>query len=151
MSGPVNRAANPPRSGPSRPLPDPDAVTAFFWESAREGRLRILRCAECGTFIHPPRPICRACRSRNLAPQDVTGRGTVHSYTVTHVPLPGFEPPFAVVLVELEEQRGVRLVSNLVDVPLADIQVGMPVEVTFERISDEVTLPQFRKRPDHSP
>lgn len=129
-----------------RPLPDPDADTAFFWEACARGELHILRCRGCGRFVHPPKQGCRGCGGDDLAPERVSGRGTVYSYTVTHMPLPGFEPPFAVVLVELEEQAGLRLVSNLVDVAPAEIEIGMPVEVAFERAGD-VTLPLFRRRP----
>jgi uncharacterized OB-fold protein len=81
-----------------------------------------------------------------VEPERVSGRGIVHSYTVTHFPLPGYQPPFAVVLVELEEQHGLRLVSNLVDVPPDEIEIGMAVEVVFEQVSDDVTLPLFRER-----
>ena len=81
-----------------------------------------------------------------LAGEKVSGRGVVHSFTVTHFPLPGFEPPFAVVLVELEEQPGLRIASNLVDVAPSDIEIGLPVEVTFEQVADDVTLPLFRRR-----
>lgn len=127
-----------------RPLPLPDADTAFFWEGARAGRLLILRCRDCGTYIHLPKPACRACGGSNLAPEPVSGRGVVHTYTVTHAPVAGFTPPFAVVLVELVEQVGLRLVSSLVDVPPDEVRIGMPVEVVFERVSDDVWLPLFR-------
>jgi uncharacterized protein len=90
--------------------------------------------------------MCRSCGSVDLGPEEVSGRGVVHSYTVTHFPLPGFEPPFAVVLVELEEQEGLRLVSNLADVTPDDVEIGMPVEVTFEDVAEDVTLPLFRRR-----
>jgi uncharacterized OB-fold protein len=129
-----------------RPLPQPDPETAFFWEAARGGELRILRCRDCGTYIHLPRPGCRSCGGTNLSPEAVSGRGVVHSFTVTHFPLPGYEPPFAVVLIELEEQEGLRLVSNLVDVPPDEVEIGMEVEVTFEPVADDVTLPLFRRR-----
>ena len=127
-----------------RPLPEPNSETAFFWEAAQKGELHILRCNACGTYVHLPRPACRNCQSTDLAPARVSGRGVVHSFTVTHFPLPGFEPPFAVALIELEE--GVRLASNVVDVPPEEMAVGIPVEVTFEKVADDVTLPLFRKR-----
>jgi len=127
-----------------RPLPEPNSETAFFWEAAQKGELHILRCNACGTYVHLPRPACRNCQSTDLAPARVGGRGVVHSFTVTHFPLPGFEPPFAVALIELEE--GVRLASNVVDVPPEEMAVGIPVEVTFEKVADDVTLPLFRKR-----
>ena len=127
-----------------RPLPEPNSETAFFWEAAQKGELHILRCNACGTYVHLPRPACRNCQSTDLAPARVSGRGVVHSFTVTHFPLPGFEPPFAVALIELEE--GVRLASNVVDVPPEEMAVGIPVEVTFVKVADDVTLPLFRKR-----
>src|SRR5438270_11519805 len=132
-----------------RPLPQPDPDTAFFWEATRRGELRILRCRTCGTYIHLPRPACRACGSTDLAPERVSGRGVVHSFTVTHFPLPGFEPPFAVALIALEEQEGLRLVANVVDVWPEELEIGMPAEVTFERVSDDVVLPTFKWRRTH--
>jgi uncharacterized protein len=128
------------------PLPDPDEDTAFFWEATAAGRLDILRCDACATFIHYPRPSCRACGSTSLRPATVSGRGTVYSYTVTHTPAPGYDAPFAVVLVELEEQAGLRMVSQLVDVEPEDVRIGMAVEVTFRQIEGGVTLPLFRRR-----
>jgi len=110
-----------------RPLPQPDPETAFFWEATQRGELHILRCSACGHYVHLPRPVCRECGSTDLAPSRVSGRGVVHTFTVTHFPLPGFEPPFAVALVELEEQPGLRLASYLVDVAPDDMAVGMPV------------------------
>ena len=131
----------------SRPLPLPDPDTAFFWEATKQHRLDILRCNDCGTYIHLPKPGCRACGGVNLSPRTVSGRGVVHSYTITHQPLPGFESPFAVVLVELEEQKGVRLATNLVDVAPDEIEIGMPVEVVFTDF-DGATLPLFRRAGD---
>jgi uncharacterized OB-fold protein len=130
-----------------RPLPQPDPDTEFFWTATRRGELHILRCRDCKTYVHLPRPGCHGCGGTDLAPERVSGRGVVHSFTVTHFPLPGFEPPFAVVIVELEEQRGLRLVSNLVDVDPGDVEIGMPVEVVFEAVADDVALPLFRRRP----
>jgi uncharacterized OB-fold protein len=129
-----------------RPLPEIDPETSFFWDATRRGELHILRCRRCGTYIHLPRPACRTCGSTDLGPERVSGRGVVHSFTVTHFPLPGYEPPFAVVLVELEEQQGLRLVSNLVDVAPDDVRIGMEVEVVFEQVAEDVTLPLFRRR-----
>lgn len=128
------------------PLPQPDADTAFFWEAAAMRRLMILRCKSCRTWIHYPKPACRACGSTDLAPEDVSGRGTVYSYTVTHQAVPGYEPPFAVVLVELEEQAGLRMVSSLVDVAPEDVRIGMPVEVTFKPVAEDIHLPLFKRR-----
>lgn len=130
----------------ARPLPLPDPETAFFWKGCLERRLLILRCRACGTFVHLPRPACRSCGGRDLAPAPVSGRGTVWSYTITHRAVPGFGPPFAVALVELEEQRGLRLVTNLTDVPPEAVEIGAPVEVDFREVAPGVVLPLFRGR-----
>lgn len=129
-----------------RPLPLADADTAFFWEATAQRTLKLLRCTACRTWIHYPRPVCRSCGSADLAPDVVSGRGTVYSFTVTHQAVAGYEPPFAVVIVELEEQPGLRMVSNLVDVAPGDIRIGMPVEVMFQPVADDVWLPLFRLR-----
>jgi hypothetical protein len=69
----------------------------------------------------------------------------VHSFSIMHLPgVPGFEPPFAVAVVELEEQAGLITVGNVLDCALEDLRVGMPVVVTFEDLNDAVTLPQWR-------
>jgi uncharacterized OB-fold protein/acyl dehydratase len=136
--------APPPRTGgeyPLRPVIGPD--TAFFWEGVREGELRVQCCAECGELRHPPGPMCPHCHSTKRDHVTARGRGVVHSYVVHHhPPVPGLRPPYAVVLVELDE--GVRMVGNLLGCPPGDAYVGMPVELEFQRMDDELTLPQWR-------
>ncbi|TML79119.1 MAG: DNA-binding protein [Actinobacteria bacterium] len=129
-----------------RPLPLPDPETAFFWEATARRQLEILRCQTCKTWVHYPKPSCWNCSSGDLKPEQVSGRGTVYSYTVTHQDVPGYTAPFAVVIVELEEQAGLRMVSNVVDVPPEDVRIGMPVEVTFQPVAEDVWLPLFKKR-----
>jgi len=129
-----------------RPLPLPDPETAFFWEATARRKLEILRCQTCKTWVHYPKPSCWNCSSGDLKPEEVSGRGTVYSYTVTHQDVPGYTAPFAVVIVELEEQAGLRMVSNVVDVPPEDVRIGMPVEVTFQPVAEDVWLPLFKKR-----
>jgi uncharacterized OB-fold protein len=129
-----------------RPLPLPDPETAFFWEATARRKLEILRCQTCKTWIHYPKPSCWNCSSGDLKPEEVSGRGTIYSYTVTHQDVPGYTAPFAVVIVELEEQAGLRMVSNVVDVPPEDVRIGMPVEVTFQPVAEDVWLPLFKKR-----
>lgn len=138
----------PERAGaaaPGRPRPAVNDDSAFFWEGARRGELLIQRCASCGELRHPPRPMCPACRSLEWDTLRASGRGTVFSYVVHHYPeVPGFETPYVVALVELAE--GSRLVSNLVDADPGEVAIGMPVEVTFAAVDDEITLPLFRPR-----
>ncbi|MGD9797979.1 MAG: Zn-ribbon domain-containing OB-fold protein [Acidimicrobiia bacterium] len=131
-----------------RPIvPVPDELTAFFWDGAREGRLLIQRCNDCGYHRHPPRPCCKRCNGFDLSPAEMSGRGTVYSYTVAVQP---FHPwlatrlPYVLAVVELEEQPGLKLVTNLVDCAEEDLRCGLPVEVTFETIDDGVVLPVFR-------
>jgi uncharacterized OB-fold protein len=128
---------------PIRLLPRLDATNRFFWESGADGRLRFLRCPSCKRFAHPPVPRCPYCLSAGLLPEAVSGRGTLHSFTVNHQQwIPGSEP-YVVALVEIDEQPDVRLTSNLVGCEPSDAYVGMPVEVVFEHVED-VWLPLFR-------
>ncbi|HEX9775680.1 MAG TPA: OB-fold domain-containing protein [Actinomycetota bacterium] len=128
------------------PLPLPDEDTAFFWEACARGELHILRCRDCRTWIHYPRAICRACGGSDLAPEPVSGRGVVHTFTVTHREAPGKVAPFVVALIELEEQAGLRMVSNVIGIEPGDVAIGMPVEVMFEPAGEHVTLPLFGPR-----
>jgi uncharacterized OB-fold protein/acyl dehydratase len=134
-------AADPAR----RPRPAVSADTEFFWEGCRRGELLIQRCAACGRLRHPPRPACGECGSLDWDAVRSSGRGEVFSFVVHHhPPVPGFEVPYVVALVALEE--GTRLVSNLVDVAPEDVRIGMPVEVSFLRVDETLTLPVFRPR-----
>jgi uncharacterized protein len=131
---------------PARPLPELTLWNRAFWTGGAEGRLLITRCADCGHWIHPPRPVCPTCLSRDVAPQPVSGRGAVYAVTVNHQPWhPAFPVPYAIALVELEEQPLLRLVSNLVDCDPAAVRAGMPVQVCFEQV-EEVFVPLFRPR-----
>jgi hypothetical protein len=130
--------------GPSfRLLPRLSDDVAFFWASGADGVLRLLRCADCGFFNHPPGPVCRRCLSDNLAPQAVSGRGRVATFTVNHQQwIPGSEP-YIIAWVSLDEQPDVRLTTNLIDIEPEDVSIGIAVEVVFEH-SDDVYLPLFR-------
>ena len=131
----------------AKPLPPITPEMAPFWEAARGHRLVVQRCGGCGTHRFPARALCSRCLSRAADWTPVSGRGAVFSFAVMHqVYHPGFadEVPYAVVVVELEE--GARLVSNLIDCPLREVVIGMPVEVVFDQVTPEVTLPKFRPR-----
>jgi uncharacterized OB-fold protein len=136
---------------PRRPRPAADALTAPFWEAAREGRLVVQRCGACGTWQHPPATRCHRCgESERLAWTPAGGDATVVSWTrVEQGLVAGFEQvvPYLVVVVELAEQQGLYL---LTDVPgahpwaIRGPRVGEPVRVTFQAIDDTLSLPQFR-------
>jgi uncharacterized OB-fold protein len=128
---------------PFRILPRVNDENRFFWTSGEDGRLRFLRCDECGFLVHPPSPICPECLCKRLTPTAVSGRATVATFTVNHQPwIPGYDPPYVVALVEIDEQPSVRLMTNIVGCAPDDVRIGMPVQVTFEH-HDDVWLPLF--------
>lgn len=131
----------------AKPLPQISPEMAPFFAAARRQQLVVQRCRGCGVHRFPARDQCSQCLGREADWVPVAGRGTVFSFAVMHqVYHPGFaaEVPYAVVVIELEE--GARLVSNLVDCPVREIRIGMPVEVVFDDVTPEVTLPKFRPR-----
>lgn len=128
--------------GAGRILPELTPENEFFWTGGERGELRIQRCGDCRYWIHPPLPLCPRCRSRKLAPEATRGRGRLVSHTVNHQDWGSLAPPYVIALVELEEQPGLRLLSNLVAAPSETIRSGMPLRVRFERIED-VFLPLF--------
>jgi uncharacterized OB-fold protein/acyl dehydratase len=135
---------------PDRPLRPRPAVTkdnAWWFEGAREHRLLIQRCDNCGVLRHPPRPMCDRCRSLDWSPIEAAGRGTVYSFVVNHYPqVPAFDYPLAVGLVELEE--GTRLVANLIGLEPSQIRIGMPVVLEWVDHDPDLTLPAFRPDPE---
>lgn len=131
----------------AKPLPQVSAEMAPFFAAARRHELVVQRCRGCGAHRFPARDRCSACLSREADWTRVSGRGTVFSYAVMHqVYHPGFadEVPYAIVVIELEE--GVRVLSNVIGCPVPEIRIGMPVEVVFDEVGTEVTLPKFRPR-----
>lgn len=126
-----------------RILPLVDERNAHFWTGGADGALRFLRCGACRYWIHPPAPLCPVCLGRDVAPEAVGGRARVATYTVNHQRwIPGFEPPYVVAIVELEEQPGLRLTTNLVGCDPESVRIGMPVRVVFEE-RDGVWIPLF--------
>ncbi|HEX9438019.1 MAG TPA: Zn-ribbon domain-containing OB-fold protein [Candidatus Limnocylindria bacterium] len=129
------------------PLPRPSLESGPFWEAVHRGELRIQRCARDGAFFFPPSPRCPRDWSTEWSWERTSGRGTVFSFvTFQRSYHPAFRDqlPYVVAIVELEE--GVRLVTRLTGVAPAEVRVGMPVEVAFTPVTDEVTLPLFRPR-----
>ena len=128
----------------SRPLPEPTPETQHFWQGTREGELRLQRCRDCAVPYFPPRPFCPRCSSRSIEVFAASGRARLYSYVISQRPAPGFEPPYAIAVVELEE--GPRMMTNLVDTPQTPeaLVLDMPLEVAFERVSQDICLPLFR-------
>ena len=132
-----------------KPLPAVDDLSQLFWEAAKQHKLVVQRCQECSYFNHPPRLACDACQSQQLQFEPVSGQGTIYTFTVMHQPnIAGFEDqiPYINILVELEEQPLLFMVSNLPDSEKDKVRIGGQVEAYFEDVNDEITLPQFRLR-----
>lgn len=128
---------------PFRILPRLNQHNEFFWTSGADGVLRFLRCDTCGYYVHPPTPICPRCLTKTLSPQPVSGRATVATFTVNHQPwIPGFDPPYVVAMVEIDEQPSVRLTTNIVSCDPDEVVIDMPVQVRFEH-HDDVWIPLF--------
>jgi uncharacterized OB-fold protein len=131
---------------PGIPLPRPTPLSEPHWEGCREGVLRVQRCLDCGTFVFIPQPVCTGCLGEGLEWVDTTGHGVLYSYTIVHRPQqPAFEVPYIPIIVELEE--GWHMLSNLTGVAPDEVEIGMAIEVFFERMSDEISLPYFRPVP----
>jgi uncharacterized OB-fold protein len=130
---------------PFRSLPDPHGDAGWFWTAGADGELRVLRCQTCRYWVHPPSDICPNCLGRALAPEAVSGDGTLFSFAVNHqVADKRVEVPYVVALVELPEQEGLRLLSNLVDCDIDDARIGMPVRVRFEQHDDDTFVPVWK-------
>ena len=129
-----------------KPLPRITPETKEFWEGCRRHKLLIQRCLACGTFRHYPRIMCPKCGSWDVEWVEVSGEGKVYSWTVAHQAFHHAfveDLPYASVIVELSE--GVRLMTSIVDVDPEALYISMPVQVVFEDVGSEMTLPRFRK------
>lgn len=130
-----------------KPLPAITEDGAPYWVAAREGQLSVQRCDDCGHLRFPPSAVCPRCLSEAHTWTPLSGKGAVYSFIVVHRPQhPGFfaDAPYNVAIVELDE--GIRLHANVVDVANEDLRIGLPLEVVFEKIDDDITLPKFRPR-----
>lgn len=127
-----------------RPLPQPTPETQPYWDGAKAGELRLQRCGDCSHVYFPARPFCPACSSRDVAWFTASGKGTLFSYVINHRAPKGFEAPYIIAVVQLDE--GPRMMTNLVDCPQTPdaLTLDMPLEVTFVTATDEISIPQFR-------
>ena len=128
-----------------KPLPEITDENRPFWEAARRNELIMQKCLDCGRYRYPPAPICPHCLSMEAEWAKVSGRGRVYTWTIFHqVYHPAFkdEVPYNVAVVKLDE--GPQLISTVVDCDNEDLYLDMPVEVVFDEVTEEVTLPRFR-------
>ena len=128
----------------SQPLPIPNPDTELFWQGCARGQLLLQRCQSCREYRHPPSPICHGCLSSDHEWVEASGSGKVYSFVTVHESLrgSGFEVPYVVAIVELDE--GPHVLSNVLGITSERVQIGMPVQVFFEQVTDEISLPKFK-------
>lgn len=125
------------------PLPEVNDENRHFWTGGAEGKLQFHYCPDCQYYLHPPGPVCPKCYQRSLVVKAVSGRATVASYSINYQQwLPNLDVPYAVAIVELVEQKGLRLTTNIIHCELEAIRIDMPVQVIFQQVED-VYLPLF--------
>ena len=127
------------------PLPLITTLSRVFWDGCRDGKLLYQHCKDCGEVIFFPKYLCPNCMSHNLEWLESKGKGKIDTFTVTYnFAPPAFmtEVPYCVAIIELEE--GYRMMSNMVECDYEELECDMPVEVVFDPVTEEVTLPKFR-------
>ncbi len=136
-----------------RPLPKIAESNKPYWEGAKKHQLMAQGCKDCGSFRYPPRIMCPNCNSLNYEWKPVSGKGELFSFIVVPAyPLRGSpmgrwpldDYPINVAIVQLSDAKEVRMISTIIDCPLEDLKVGMPLEVVFDEVTPEVTLPKFK-------
>lgn len=139
----TDESGAPAAAKPRRIRPPMGHDNSWWWNAINQGELRIQKCTACGTLRHPPRPMCGECRSLDWDSVVATGEGKLHSHTVLHHPkFPGFDYPVICAVIDLEE--GTRLVSNVIDCTPEQLEIGMPLRLSIEKVDDEMLLPLFR-------
>jgi uncharacterized protein len=130
---------------PKKPVPVVNPWARPFWEAARKEKLIIQKCKDCGKFVFYPRIACPHCFSEATEWVEASGKGKVYTYTVVENNAPSAfirDIPYVVAVIRLDE--GVQMLSNVVGCDPREVQCDMPVEVTFEKLNEEFTLPKFR-------
>lgn len=126
------------------PVPQINDDNRAFWTGGADGALRIIRCGQCEYWVHPPAPRCPKCLSDDVAPQAVSGLGTIYSYTINDRQwTPDVEVPYVIAIVALDEQSDLRLMTNVVGCAPEAVEIGLPVRVEF-RPQGEAYAPVFR-------
>ncbi len=129
------------------PTPQINDDNRAFWTGGRDGELRIVRCQDCGYYVHPPSPRCPRCLSDDVVPSPVSGRGVVYTYTVNEREWsPGLEVPYVIAIVQLDEQSDLRLMTNIVGCKPEEVAINMQVRVEFREQGDAY-VPVFRPAP----
>ena len=135
---------------PEKFLPIITPETEHYWEGTRKEELRLQECKDCGLIYFPPRPFCPECSSKSVSVIVSSGKGKLYSYVISHLPAPGFKPPFSIAVVQLNE--GPRLMSNIVQCPQTPeaLLLDMPLVAIYEERSETITVPLFKPDEDLS-
>ncbi len=125
------------------PLPVPTPETQHFWDGTRQDELRLQRCDGCSAVYFPPRPFCPSCSSKAVSVFPASGKATLYSYVINHRSHPAIDAPYSIAVVTLAE--GPRMMTNIVNVEQTPeaLQLDMPLQVTYRKINEEITLPYF--------
>jgi uncharacterized OB-fold protein len=130
---------------PEKPRPQPAQENLAYWDGLREHRLLVQRCLSCNKLRHYPRPMCDSCYSMEYDWQEIDGRGTVHSWTVSHHPFhPGFKRELPYVTVTADLEAGLRLQAPLVGGDSSSLRLGLPVVVEYTDVDEALSLPCLR-------
>ncbi len=128
-----------------KPLPDVNDDNREFWRGCRRHELRFQRCEDCGHVRWPASMICPSCHSRNTQWITSRGRGKVYTFATYHVAFhPAFKDDLPYVVADVELEEGPRLLTQIVDCPLGEVVCDMPVDVKWEDVTEEFSLPKFR-------
>jgi len=128
-----------------KPLPKPSKWSQPFWDNTKEGKLTLKKCKDCGHIDHPPYMYCTNCHSDNSEWIEASGKGKLVAYAINSymVPFPFWDDmPYVVAMIDLDE--GVRMISNVVECDQDKLENGMDLEVVFDKVSDDFTLPKWR-------
>lgn len=127
-------------------LPELTETNTPFWTGGKHGALMIMHCDACDLAIHPPQFVCARCMSHDVSAKPAKGTGTIYSFTINHQQwLPDLKVPYVLVCVDIDGEPGVRVTSRLVDRDPMDVAIGQPVKVVFDKVADDVWLPQFER------
>jgi uncharacterized OB-fold protein len=140
-----------PKAERRRPAPIPDLQTQPYWDGVAAGQLQLPRCDDCDRYVQPWMPRCPGCLRADLRWSTISGRGTVWSLCVMWADfVPGFQPPYPVAEIAIQEQPDLLIVSNIVGDRVEETEIGMSVHVVFESHEDGTALPQFELDPRQS-
>ena len=131
-----------------RPLPQKSPFNQPLWDATAQHKMVVPKCDACGDWNWIPYPACRTCLSERQTWTEVSGRGTLMTYSIVHRGPPAFgKDPYVTALVELEERpRSIVMLGNIVDMPFDQIKIGMPMKIVFEDIpGEDITLWRFTK------